>query len=198
MSTISPSYGVPLPPAPTTNTAPASLAASLPEMPSLDALKGLDHYAGVRMGVSSFGTYTRGAGARRGAGLSSRSAGALGVGSVVKATGAAALFAVPLAVATNFLDWRAGKITERQRNILMGADAAGYTVAGAGGTLVGAAIGASLLGPALGLGVGLVASVGLGFVYEKYLRPRFLTLGLGEPAPVEPKPEFPSNPWEPK
>lgn len=193
----------PLPPAPPAPTAPTSAQAL--KLPSLDSITmGLDHYAGVRLGVSGFGTFTRGGNlpkmGRGGATVSSRAASsAFSLGNMAKAGGAAALFAVPLAIATNFLDWRAGKVTERQRNVLMGADAAGYTAAGAGGSVLGAAIGASFLGPALGGAVGLVASLGLGYVYEKYIRPRFMTLGEpADPVTTPPPPPPDDNWWEPK
>lgn len=97
----------------------------------------------------------------------------LSVGTVARAVSGAAVLAVPISLVTNFLDFQAGKINAQQRNVLIVADIAGYTVSGATATLVGGAVGSTLLGPVIGTAVGMAAGFGLGWVYEKYIRPRW-------------------------
>jgi hypothetical protein len=97
----------------------------------------------------------------------------LSIGNVARALGGAAIVAVPIALVTNFLDHQAGKITEQQRNALILADTAGYTVTGATATLVGGAIGSTFLGPVIGTVVGVGAGFALGWVYEKFIRPQW-------------------------
>lgn len=96
----------------------------------------------------------------------------LSLGNIARAVGSAALFAVPIAVVTNFLDFQAGKINEQQRNALIVADVGGYTATGATSSLIGGFVG-TLAGPMVGTIVGVAAGFGLGWVYEKYIRPRW-------------------------
>jgi hypothetical protein len=97
----------------------------------------------------------------------------LSFGNVARAIGSSALIAIPMSILTNFLDWKAGKVNEQQRNTLMVADAIGYTATGASSTLIGGAVGSTFLGPGVGTVVGIAAGFGLGWVYEKFIRPRW-------------------------
>lgn len=97
----------------------------------------------------------------------------LSVGNIARAIGGAAIIAVPLSLITNFLDFQAGKITEQQRNALILADVGGYTVTGASASLIGGFVGTTFLGPMVGTVVGVAAGFGLGWVYEKFIRPRW-------------------------
>lgn len=90
-----------------------------------------------------------------------------------KALMSSALVSVPIALVTNFMDWKAGRVTADQRNALMVADSIGYTVTGATSTLTGAAIGSTFLGPGVGTVAGIAAGFALGWVYEKFIRPRW-------------------------
>ncbi|MEB3222746.1 MAG: hypothetical protein VKS61_11785 [Candidatus Sericytochromatia bacterium] len=123
----------------------------------------------------------------------------LSIGNVARALGGAAILAVPIALVTNFLDHQAGKINEQQRNALIVADTAGYTVTGATATLVGGFVGSTFLGPAIGTMIGVAAGFGLGYVYEKFIRPQW-----GEwvrsaiYAPPAPPPTQPVDPYLPK
>jgi hypothetical protein len=117
----------------------------------------------------------------------------LSVGNVARAIGGAAILAVPISLITNFLDFQAGKINEQQRNALIVADTAGYTATGATATLVGGFVGSTFLGPALGTMVGVAAGFGLGWVYEKFIRPQWgewvrsaIYAPPVQPAPVDP------------
>jgi hypothetical protein len=91
-----------------------------------------------------------------------------------KALGISALITAPLVALTDYMAFRSGKITAAQRNTLIAADTAGYVAAGAAGSWVGGALAGSFLGP-VGTIVGLAAGVGLGYLYERYLRPNFST-----------------------
>lgn len=82
----------------------------------------------------------------------------------------AAWLAAPIAAVTNWLDFRAGKITAQQRNTLVAADAVGYTAAGFAGTFAATAMGAT---GAPGLAVGLAVGAGAAWLYERFARPRF-------------------------
>lgn len=97
----------------------------------------------------------------------------LSFGNVGRAIGSSALIAVPMSIVTNFMDWKAGKVNAQQRNSLMIADAVGYTATGASATLIGGAIGSTFLGPGVGTVLGIAAGFGLGWVYEKFIRPQF-------------------------
>lgn len=97
----------------------------------------------------------------------------LSVGNIARAIGGAAIVAIPLSLITNFLDFQAGKITEQQRNALIVADIGGYTVTGASASLIGGFVGTTFLGPMVGTVVGVAAGFGLGWVYEKFIRPRW-------------------------
>jgi hypothetical protein len=97
----------------------------------------------------------------------------LSFGNIARAIGSSALIAVPMSIITNFLDWKAGKINDQQRNTLMVADSVGYTATGASATLIGGAIGSTFLGPGVGTVAGIAAGIGLGWVYEKFIRPRW-------------------------
>lgn len=94
------------------------------------------------------------------------------IGNVSRAVGFSALTAIPIAAITNFLDFQAGKINAKQRNSLILADAAGYTVSGAGATLLGGAVASTALGPFLGTLVGIGAGFLFGNVYERFIRPK--------------------------
>lgn len=97
----------------------------------------------------------------------------LSFSNIGRAIGSSALIAIPMSLITNFMDWKAGKVNEQQRNSLMIADAVGYTATGASATLIGGAIGSTFLGPGVGTVLGIAAGFGLGWVYEKFIRPRF-------------------------
>ncbi|MFN3431616.1 MAG: hypothetical protein ACK46X_16890, partial [Candidatus Sericytochromatia bacterium] len=88
-------------------------------------------------------------------------------GNVARAIGSSAIIAVPMSIVTNFMDWKAGKVNEQQRNTLIVADSIGYTATGASATLIGGAVGSTFLGPGVGTVVGIAAGFGLGWVYEK-------------------------------
>lgn len=122
------------------------------------------------------------------------------LGNVARAIGSSALVAVPIALITNFLDWKAGKVTTDQRNALIVADTAGYTATGAASTLIGGAIGSTFLGPMVGTVAGIGAGFLFGWVYEKYIRPRWgewvhgaMYKTTAAPPPVQPQP-IPSPP----
>jgi hypothetical protein len=97
----------------------------------------------------------------------------LSAGNLARAIGTSALIAAPIAMLTNFLDWKAGKINEQQRNALIVADTTGYTVTGAISTLAGGMVAATALGAAGGAIAGIGAGFALGWLYEKYIRPRW-------------------------
>jgi hypothetical protein len=95
----------------------------------------------------------------------------LSLGNIFRSIGSSALVAIPMSLLTNFLDWKSGKISTDQRNALFVADAVGYTATGAGSSLIGGMIGSTFLGPGVGTIVGIAAGFGLGWVYEKFIRP---------------------------
>lgn len=111
--------------------------------------------------------------------------GGLFKGTLARSIGSSALVAIPMSLVTNFIDFKRGKITEQQRNTLMVADAVGYTASGAVGSAIGGAIGSALF-PGLGTVIGIGAGIGLGYAYERWLRPRW------NAAPTPPAPV-----WEP-
>lgn len=164
---------------------------SLPSMPDLNLknhFQDMTVFSGARLGVNAYGASVaipKAMAARSGASIGTRGAfSSIGSAGMARAVGGSALVAIPMSLITNFIDWKRGKITKEQRNTLMMADAAGYTVAGAAGTMAGAAIGSALLpgiGTVLGIGVGL----GLGYLYERFLRPRFPAQGQTLP-PIQP------------
>jgi hypothetical protein len=90
-----------------------------------------------------------------------------------RALASSALVAIPIAIVTNMLDFKAGKVTADQRNALMVADTAGYIATGTTSTMVGGALGSTFLGPVIGTVVGVGAGFALGWVYEKYIRPQW-------------------------
>jgi hypothetical protein len=118
------------------------------------------------------------------------------VGNLARAIGGSALIAIPMSAVTDFLDWREGRTTADQRNALIVADSIGYTATGATATLMGGAIGSTFMGPGVGTVVGIAAGFGLGWVYEKYIRPTFgnwihnalYKTPLGAPPPPAPVP----------
>ena len=89
-----------------------------------------------------------------------------------KALGLGFLVTAPLVAIMDYMAFRDGKITAAQRNTLIAADIAGYTVAGAAGSWLGATLAMGAMGP-VGSLVGIVAGVALGYVYERHLRPQF-------------------------
>ncbi len=109
-------------------------------------------------------------------------------GAVGRALVSSALFAVPSALITNYIDWKAGRINDHQRNVLIVADSSGYTVVGATATLLGGAVGATIFGPGVAAIVGIGAALGLGWVYEKYIRPRWAAFVAGFVPPPNPVP----------
>lgn len=124
------------------------------------------------------------------------------LGNIARSIGSSALFAVPMSLVTNFIDWKCGKIDEHQRNSLIVADALGYTVTGASASLIGGAVGSTFLGPGFGTVIGIAAGFGLGWVYEKFIRPTWGKMVSNAmyagPAPVTPTPAPVDNNWEPK
>jgi hypothetical protein len=146
----------------------------------------LSSTAPVRMGGAAGAALVSGhlsSVARAGGRIGSRAAMAGEVGAGWgKALGISALITAPLVALSDYMAFRSGKITAAQRNTLMAADTAGYVAAGAAGSWLGGALAGSFLGP-VGMVVGIAASVGLGFLYERYLRPNFTTTG-GFPEPV--------------
>lgn len=111
--------------------------------------------------------------------------GGLFKGTVARSIGSSAIVAIPMSLITNFIDYKRGKITAEQRNTLMVADAVGYTASGAIGSAIGGAVGSAIF-PGLGTVLGIGAGIGLGYAYERWLRPRW------KAAPP------PANDWEPK
>ncbi|MDB5099304.1 MAG: hypothetical protein JWM80_3725 [Cyanobacteria bacterium RYN_339] len=97
----------------------------------------------------------------------------MNLGNITRAIGTSALISLPIAVVTNFMDWKAGRITQDQRNALIVADGVGYTVTGATSTLFAGAVGATFLGPVVGTIAGIGAGFFTGWVYEKYIRPKW-------------------------
>jgi hypothetical protein len=97
----------------------------------------------------------------------------MNLGNIGRAIGTSALISLPIAVVTNFMDWKAGRVTEDQRNALIVADAVGYTATGATSTLFAGAVGATFLGPVVGTIAGIGAGFLTGWVYEKYIRPKW-------------------------
>jgi hypothetical protein len=127
----------------------------------------------------------------------------MNLGNVTRAIGSSALISLPIAVVTNFMDWKAGRVTEDQRNALIVADAVGYTATGATSTLFAGMVGATFLGPVVGMIAGIGAGFFTGWVYEKYIRPRWGEWVHGamynkpQVAPPPPPPVQPPN-IEPK
>jgi hypothetical protein len=111
-------------------------------------------------------------------------------GNIGRALFSSALVAIPIAIITNMLDFKAGKVTADQRNALMVADTAGYIATGASSTLVGGMIGSTFLGPVVGTMVGVGAGFALGWMYEKFIRPKWgewvhsAMYAQGAPTPV--------------
>jgi hypothetical protein len=114
----------------------------------------------------------------------------LNLGNVGRAIGSSALISLPIAVITNFMDWKAGRVTTDQRNALIVADAVGYTATGATSTLFAGMVGATFLGPVVGTIAGIGAGFFTGWVYEKFIRPRWgeWVHGAMYKAPVAPPP----------
>jgi hypothetical protein len=133
-----------------------------------------------RQGMETYGRSVGLGGAARGTFFS--------FGAVGRALVSSALFAVPSALITNYIDWKAGRINDHQRNILIVADSSGYTVVGATATLLGGAVGATIFGPGVAAIVGIGAALGLGWVYEKYIRPRWAAFVAGFVPPPNPVP----------
>ncbi len=123
----------------------------------------------------------------------------LSVGNIARAIGGAAIIAIPLSLITNFLDFQAGKINEQQRNALIVADIGGYTVTGASASLIGGFVGTTFLGPMVGTVVGVAAGFGLGWVYEKFIRPRWgeMVRNALYATPVAPPPVVTPTPVDP-
>lgn len=124
-------------------------------------------------------------------------------GAVARAIGSSALVAIPMSLITNFMDWHNGRINEQQRNTLFVADSIGYTATGAVATLAAGATAATFLGGFMGTAVGLAAGLGLGWVYEKFIRPRWAEMvhsalyAAPAPQPVVPQPQ-PTPPPQPE
>lgn len=98
------------------------------------------------------------------------------IGNIFRSLWSSALFAVPVSVITDYLDYRSGKTNAQQRNAYMVADSIGYTATGAASSLLGGAIGSTFLGPGFGTLIGIGAGFGLGWIYEKFIRPTFGTM----------------------
>lgn len=117
------------------------------------------------------------------------------LGAITRAIGSSALVAVPMSLITNFMDWRNGRINEQQRNTLFVADSIGYTATGAVATLAAGATAATFLGGFMGTVVGMAAGLGLGWAYEKFIRPRWAEMvhsalyAAPAPQPVVPQPQ---------
>lgn len=168
---------------------PALPSVSLPSAQQVtstvkSALSGMDHFSGPRLGASAFGV-------KEALTTTSKVArvGARGVAqgaSLARSFGFSALFAVPAAFITDFIDYKLGKIDAHERNVLIAADSVGYTASGMGGSALGAAIGTTFLGPGVGTVLGIGAGLGLGWAYEKFIRPRFAHPTAAPVAPPEP------------
>lgn len=86
-----------------------------------------------------------------------------------------ALFSLPIAFVSNFMDYEKGNITPTQLAGDTLADAAGYTVAGTAGGLAGAFIGCLFPVPFLGPVLGMLVGGGLSFLYDQMVRPKLQT-----------------------
>jgi hypothetical protein len=146
-----------------------------------------------RLGASSLTTGVRASVSTAGQAVGSAAAGAAGMGSMTASintgasmatggigkllgrTGLSALLAAPMAYFTNENDFQAGKITKDQRNTLIVADTLGYGVSGTLAASIGSGLAIGAMGPIGGAVVGIMAAGGLGYVYEKYIRPKWNT-----------------------
>lgn len=82
------------------------------------------------------------------------------------------LFAGITSAITNGLAFATGKATGKQALSGFVADTGAYTVIGSASTFAGAAIGTLIPIPFVGTAIGIVAGMGLGYLYEKMFRPQ--------------------------
>ena len=172
---------------------PASPLAGLPKIELKDVWDSayMTPGAPVRLGASAAGAIKMvpgvvQSGLKGGArvGANAGFLGGLFKGTLARSIGSSALVAVPMSLVTNFIDYKRGKITADQRNTLMVADAVGYTASGAIGSAIGGAVGSAIF-PGLGTVIGIGAGIGLGYAYERWLRPRWKP----QPPPVNCEPK---------
>ncbi|MEB3299467.1 MAG: N-acetylmuramoyl-L-alanine amidase [Candidatus Sericytochromatia bacterium] len=163
---------VPLPtPAPAPTPVPNPAPAPRPPAPVPAPGQGVDRVGwAVRSGAPLLGGLVAG-----GSGLGWGGSGTrLGAGAGLSGNlGGTALFAGIGAVVTNFLDWRAGKVTGRQALLGAAVDTAAYTGITTASSWLGGALGSVLpgLGTAMGAAAGMAIGVGLSWLYERFLRP---------------------------
>lgn len=85
-----------------------------------------------------------------------------------------ALISFPLAALQNFMDLRAGNVTEKQFLASTVADGAAYTVAGVAGSAIGAILGSVIpfAGTFIGMAIGSIVGMGLSHVYDTQFKPK--------------------------
>jgi hypothetical protein len=85
-----------------------------------------------------------------------------------------ALISFPLAAVQNFMDLKAGNVTEKQFFAATVADGAAYTVAGVAGSTIGAMLGSIIpvAGTFLGMAIGGIVGMGLSHFYDTQFKPK--------------------------
>lgn len=109
-----------------------------------------------------------GAGMITKAGMFGKLAQALNPMGLLKSGVVGALISFPLAAIQNFMDLKAGNVTEKQFFAATVADGAAYTAAGVAGTTIGALVGSvvPVAGTFIGMVVGGLVGMGLSAFYE--------------------------------
>lgn len=113
------------------------------------------------------GTFTK-------AGLFGKLAQALNPKGLIKSGVVGALISFPLAALQNFMDLKAGNVTEKQFLAATVADGAAYTVAGVAGSTIGAMLGSIIpvAGTFLGMAIGGIVGMGLSHFYDTQFKPK--------------------------
>ncbi len=151
-------------PRPTVKTPPLGVVAGA----VTPALRIGQMYKAANLGASlSAGTVTK-------AGLFGKLAQSLNPMGLLKSGLIGALISFPLAAIQNFLDLKAGNITERQFLAATVADGAAYTAAGVAGSTIGAILGSIIpvAGTFIGMTLGAVVGMGLSQFYDSQFKPK--------------------------
>ncbi|MNK49036.1 hypothetical protein D3C87_678770 [compost metagenome] len=85
-----------------------------------------------------------------------------------------ALISFPLAAVQNYMDLKAGNVTEKQFFAATVADGAAYTAAGVAGSAIGAMIGSIIpvAGTFIGMAVGAIAGMAMSQFYDTQFKPK--------------------------
>jgi putative exporter of polyketide antibiotics len=115
-----------------------------------------------------------GAGTLTKAGMFGKLAQALNPMGLLRSGVVGALISFPLAAIQNFMDLKAGNVTEKQFLAATVADGAAYTAAGVAGSTIGALLGSivPVAGTFIGMAVGALVGMGLSAFYESQFKPK--------------------------